>query len=40
MFDVDGNKVWFIDEEVKRLSSEAMKKMWKPGPPRPFKYLR
>ena len=40
MFDVDGNKVWFIDEVVKRLPSEARKKLWELGAAyRPSKYL-
>ena len=31
MFDVDGTNFWFVDEVLKRLPSEARKKLWGPG---------
>ena len=31
MFDVDGTKVWSIDDVVKRLPSEAREKLWEHG---------
>ena len=31
VLDVDGTKVWLIDEVVKRLPNEARKKLWEPS---------